>query len=112
MRSSVFITGATSGFGEACARRFAAAGWALALSDRLVAAYPSPARSYESEGLGSLPIVFCQRDTGALVQRVLFDSPVTALAVRMAPGSVVVATQEEGWALGRRPSMDGDRAGR
>ena len=34
MRSSVFITGATSGFGEACARRFAAAGWALVLTGR------------------------------------------------------------------------------
>lgn len=89
-----------------------AAGWALALSARFVAAYPSPLRSYENDGLGSLPIVFCQRDTGALVQRVLFDSPVTALTVRMAPGSVVVATQAEGWALGRRPSMDGDRVGR
>src|SRR5690625_4801079 len=29
-----FITGATSGFGEACARRFATAGWALVLTGR------------------------------------------------------------------------------
>ena len=34
MRPTVFITGATSGFGEACARRFAAAGWALVLTGR------------------------------------------------------------------------------
>lgn len=89
-----------------------AAGWALALSDRCVAAYPSPIRSYENDGLASLPIVFCRRETGALIQRVLFDSPVTALTVRMAPGSVVIATQEEGWALGSRPTMDDARAGR
>ncbi len=29
MTSTLFITGATSGFGEACARRFAEAGWKL-----------------------------------------------------------------------------------
>ena len=34
MTSTVFITGATSGFGEACARRFAAAGWSLVLTGR------------------------------------------------------------------------------
>ncbi|NER60954.1 SDR family oxidoreductase [Pseudomonas sp. MAFF212428] len=34
MTSTVFITGATSGFGEACARRFAQAGWSLVLTGR------------------------------------------------------------------------------
>ncbi|NBA95153.1 SDR family oxidoreductase [Pseudomonas sp. R5(2019)] len=34
MTSTVFITGATSGFGEACARRFAKAGWSLVLTGR------------------------------------------------------------------------------
>ncbi|AYC31245.1 SDR family oxidoreductase [Pseudomonas cavernae] len=34
MTSTLFITGATSGFGEACARRFAQAGWSLALTGR------------------------------------------------------------------------------
>ncbi|WP_137818559.1 SDR family oxidoreductase [Pseudomonas sp. 2FG] len=34
MTSTLFITGATSGFGEACARRFAQAGWSLVLSGR------------------------------------------------------------------------------
>ena len=34
MTSTVFITGATSGFGEACARRFADAGWSLVLTGR------------------------------------------------------------------------------
>ena len=34
MMPTVFITGATSGFGEACARRFAVAGWSLVLTGR------------------------------------------------------------------------------
>ncbi len=34
MQPSIFITGATSGFGEACARRFAQAGWSLIVTGR------------------------------------------------------------------------------
>ncbi|AMO58162.1 hypothetical protein GZ77_20735 [Endozoicomonas montiporae] len=34
MPNTVFITGATSGFGEACARRFASAGWNLVMTGR------------------------------------------------------------------------------
>ena len=34
MSNVVFITGATSGFGRACAMRFAEAGWSLILSGR------------------------------------------------------------------------------
>ncbi|WP_375740386.1 SDR family oxidoreductase [Pseudomonas boanensis] len=37
MTSTLFITGATSGFGEACARRFAQAGWSLVLTGRRAA---------------------------------------------------------------------------
>ena len=34
MQPTVFITGATAGFGEACARRFAQAGWSMVLTGR------------------------------------------------------------------------------
>jgi NADP-dependent 3-hydroxy acid dehydrogenase YdfG len=34
MNKTIFITGATSGFGEACARKFAAAGAHLILTGR------------------------------------------------------------------------------
>ena len=34
MQPTLFITGTTSGFGEACARRFAAAGWKLVITGR------------------------------------------------------------------------------
>lgn len=34
MSATLFITGATSGFGEACARRFAEAGWSLVITGR------------------------------------------------------------------------------
>ena len=37
MEPTVFITGATSGFGEACARRFAQAGWKLVITGRRTA---------------------------------------------------------------------------
>ena len=37
MQPTVFITGATSGFGEACARRFAQAGWKLVITGRRTA---------------------------------------------------------------------------
>jgi sulfoacetaldehyde reductase len=36
MNKTIFITGATSGFGRAAARRFAADGWALALTGRRI----------------------------------------------------------------------------
>jgi outer membrane protein assembly factor BamB/tetratricopeptide (TPR) repeat protein len=76
-------------------------GWAIALTDRCVAAYPNPSRSSDMP-LNELPLVFCRRETGELVQRILFSTSVSDVAVRLAPHSALVATQAGLWALGDR----------
>ncbi len=79
-------------------------GWSIALTERFVVAYPDPTRSLGGL-LDSLPIVLCRRQDGLPVQRLVFNAPVSASAVRLDAGSVVVATQGRLWALG--PSVDG-----
>jgi outer membrane protein assembly factor BamB len=80
-------------------------GWALALSDRCVAAYPVPSKTLEGT-LDGLPLVFCRRETGALVERLLFQATATDLAVRLAPHSALIATETAFWALGDRPVLE------
>ncbi|HEX8200028.1 MAG TPA: hypothetical protein VF590_06040, partial [Isosphaeraceae bacterium] len=80
--------------------------WSLALCRRWVAAFPTPGASAEGN-LTDLPLVFCRRDTGALVQRFVVRAPVTTLAVRLAPRGALVATQGGLWALGDRRTVDG-----
>ncbi len=88
-----------------------ATGWALALARRCVAAFPMPSRSLDGD-LDGLPLVFCRRDNGDLVQRVLLPSSVTELAVRLAPRGVFIATQDALWALGERKAVDATRPAR
>jgi len=85
-------------------RRFLAGpptGWALALTRRCIVAYPLPSRPAGGD-LDGLPLAFCRRDTGELVQRVLLPTSVSELAVRLAPRGLLVATQDALWALGDR----------
>jgi hypothetical protein len=56
--------------------------------------------------LEGLPVVFCRRESGALVQRLLFPVTVTDVAVRLAPRGAVIATQSGLWALGERRAVD------
>ncbi|MEE1869479.1 MULTISPECIES: SDR family oxidoreductase [Pseudomonas] len=69
MTSTLFITGATSGFGEACARRFAEAGWSLVLTgrrqERLDALCEELAKKTEVHGL-----VLDVRDRGAMEEAI------------------------------------------
>jgi outer membrane protein assembly factor BamB/tetratricopeptide (TPR) repeat protein len=79
-------------------------GWSVELTERNLMAYPGPSKkSGEFEGL---PVVFCRRATGDLVQRLLFPVAVTDVAVRFAPRGAVIATQSGLWALGERRSVD------
>ena len=65
MEPTVFITGATSGFGEACARRFAQAGWKLVITGRRTARIEALAAelSATTEVLG---LTLDVRDRGAM----------------------------------------------
>lgn len=69
MTSSVFITGATSGFGEACARRFAREGWSLIISGRREERLQALAKELSSQ-TEVLPIVLDVRDRAAVTRAV------------------------------------------
>jgi outer membrane protein assembly factor BamB len=77
-------------------------GWSLFLTSDCVSSYPNPARLSEEDLGGVLPIVFRRRDDGHLVQRLMFPTPVSQLAIRVAPLGVFVATQSGLWALSDR----------
>ena len=68
-------------------------------------AYPVLSAHAEGE-LESLPLVFRRRDTGELVQRLVFPVAVSDVAVRLAPRGALVATQGGLWSLGERSPMD------
>ena len=76
-------------------------GWSLALTDRCVLAYPVASNRVEGE-LERFPMIFRRRDSGALVQRLLFPVSVSDVAVRLAPHGALVATQGGVWSLGER----------
>lgn len=69
MTSTVFITGATSGFGEACARRFAAAGWSLVLTGRREERLQALATEL-GQHVDVLPLVLDVRDRQAMERAV------------------------------------------
>ncbi|MHA6193519.1 SDR family oxidoreductase [Pseudomonas wadenswilerensis] len=99
MQPTVFITGATSGFGEACARRFAAAGWSLIISgrrrERLQALADELAAQTEV-----LPLVLDVRDRAAM------EAAIAALPPRFA--SLRALVNNAGLALGTDPAQDCD----
>ncbi len=76
-------------------------GWALALTDRSVAAYPNPRRTRDDES-ASFPLVFHRRGDGQLIQRLQFPASPSELSVRFSPRGVLVATSTGVWSLGDR----------
>jgi outer membrane protein assembly factor BamB len=87
-------------------------GWALALTERCVMAYPGPASSPVENEIDGLPLVFRRRDTGELVQRLFFPVTLSDVAVRLAPHGALVATRGGLWSLGERRETDGSRSQR
>ncbi|HXB95783.1 MAG TPA: SDR family NAD(P)-dependent oxidoreductase, partial [Puia sp.] len=65
MNRTIFITGATSGFGEACARKFAADGDHLILTGRRKDRLESLQRELEGK-VQVLPLVFDVQDRNAV----------------------------------------------
>jgi NADP-dependent 3-hydroxy acid dehydrogenase YdfG len=94
MTNTILITGATSGFGAACARRFAAAGWRLVLTGR------------RRERLENL-----QAELGAAVAATLTfdvrDRQAVAAALRDLP-KIDVLLNNAGLALGQEPAWQTD----
>ncbi len=62
----ILITGATSGIGEACARKFAAGGCSIILNGRNGEKTKALAEALAAEGVDVLPLVFDVRDRDAI----------------------------------------------
>ncbi len=62
------ITGATSGIGEACARRFAKGGYDLILTGRNEERLMAVRKSAEAEGADVLTLLYDVRDRGACIE--------------------------------------------
>lgn len=69
MADTLFITGATSGFGEACARRFAQDGWSLVITGRRGDRLQALADELSSQA-EVLPLVLDVRDRQAMTEAV------------------------------------------
>ena len=65
MKKTAFITGATSGIGEACARKFAEGGYRLVITGRNAAKLETLKTTLEAEGTEVRTLVFDVRDAAA-----------------------------------------------
>jgi cellulose synthase operon protein C len=78
------------------------AGWSIALTERCVMAFPALKPGHVEGEIEGLPLVFRRRDTGELVQRLLFPVADTGVTVRLAPRGALVVAQGGVWSLGER----------
>lgn len=99
MRKIALITGATSGIGEGCARRFAQGGYDVIITGRNAEKLARLAAELEASGVQVLPIVFDVRDRHACEQ---------ALAGLPSQWSQIdVLINNAGLALGLEPEYEG-----
>lgn len=102
MRKIALITGATSGIGEGCARRFAAAGYDVIITGRNSEKLNKVANDLESNGVRVLPLVFDVRDREAC------ETAVAGIPADWAEVDVLV--NNAGLALGLEPEYEGSYA--
>ena len=101
-KKSVLITGATSGIGRACARKFARGGYRLIITGRRAAALKNVAEELKAEGAEVLSLLFdvCDRES---VRRSIDSIPEEWRTID-------VLINNAGLALGLEPEYEGDFA--
>jgi NADP-dependent 3-hydroxy acid dehydrogenase YdfG len=99
-RKTALITGATSGIGEACARRFAMGGYALILTGRNASKLSSLAKELVSEGIEVKTLVFDVRDREA--------SKTAMVSLEEEWKDIDVLINNAGLARGLEPEYEGD----
>ena len=102
MGKIALITGATSGIGEGCARRFAAAGYDVIITGRNSEKLNKVAKDLASNGVRVLPLVFDVRDREAC------ETAVAGIPADWAEVDVLV--NNAGLALGLEPEYEGSYA--
>ncbi len=101
-KRTVLITGATSGIGEACARKFAKEGYRLIITARRQALLEQLARELEAGGAQVLTLTFDVRDRQAV--KAAIDS------IPQEWSCIDVLINNAGLALGLEPEYEGDFA--
>ena len=101
-KKTVLITGATSGIGRACARKFARGGYRLIITGRRAAALKNVAEELKAEGAEVLSLLFdvCDRES---VRRSIDSIPEEWRTID-------VLINNAGLALGLEPEYEGDFA--
>ncbi len=97
---TVLITGATSGIGESCARKFAHGGYDVIITGRNIEKLQSLTKELEQEGVKVLPLAFDVRDRKAAIQAI--DS------LQEEWKTIDVLVNNAGLARGLDPEYEGD----
>lgn len=99
MRKIVLITGATSGIGEACARKFAQGGYDVIITGRRAQLLANLKKELEAEGVGVLALAFDVRNRNAAT------AAINSLPLEWQQIDVLI--NNAGLALGLEPEYEG-----